>query len=123
MKPGQPVTGWPPAKWNWVKVFELHRTGSQPPCGGQIYSHTYRYHSLDSPSYERCISLTWCTACRDYTGTMVYVPRAHTLSNPIASLDPEAQKRLRASEVRLIGYLDRLVRRGDSGSVELLEVR
>ncbi len=79
----------PPTKWNWTKVFELHRGDDGPPCQGPIYSYVYRHYPAESTNSERCIGLAWCTTCRDYTATMVHVPGAQKLDNPFATLAPD----------------------------------
>ncbi|MEV5751104.1 hypothetical protein AB0L00_25060 [Actinoallomurus sp. NPDC052308] len=74
-------------------------------------SYVYRCHPPESTSRERCISLSWCSGCRIYTGTMVHVPRKEALPDALAALPLDEQDRLRRSEVRLISYLER--RTGD----------
>ena len=57
--------------------------------------------------FERCIGLAWCSGCRIYTGSMVYVPREEILVDVLAGLPAERRERLRRSERKLVGYLDR----------------
>jgi hypothetical protein len=75
-------------------------------CGWSIRSYTYRCHPAKSGSFERCIGLAWCSKCRIYTGTMVYVRRAEVLVNALAGLPAERQAELRRSESMLIDFLD-----------------
>ncbi|MEV5710810.1 hypothetical protein [Actinoallomurus sp. NPDC052274] len=70
-------------------------------------SYAYRYHPPESTSYERCVSLSWCSGCRIYTGTMAHVPRHKTLPDALAALPLDERDRLRRNEVRLIAYLER----------------
>jgi hypothetical protein len=109
----RPIPPERPRKWTWTKVSELHRADGAPPCGGSIHTYVYRHYPAESTSHERCIGLAWCSTCRDYSGNMVYVPRAEKLENPLAALGPDEQRDLHANERRLIDRLDRMVRRGD----------
>jgi hypothetical protein len=43
---------------------------------------------------------------------MVFVPRSKRLSDLLADLPASERERLKRSEVKLLDYLDRLVRRG-----------
>lgn len=112
--------------WQWTKVSVIHPPGADSPagkqCTGDIHSYVYRHYRPESASYHRCIGLSWCTGCRAYTGTMVHVPRDRALVDALAGLPPHDRERLHRSEVRLLDYLDRLVRRGtwppDMTSVE-----
>ncbi|WP_345432545.1 hypothetical protein [Actinoallomurus vinaceus] len=72
-----------------------------------VRSYVYRYHPVESPNYERCIGLSWCSGCHVYTGTMVHVSRREALTDALAALPAEERDRLRHSEVGLIEYLDR----------------
>lgn len=104
-----------PEEWKWTKVSvihspDAHAAGQQ--CTGDIYSYAYRYYQPESPSYERCIGLSWCSTSRTYTGTMVRVPREQVLVDVLAGLSTPERDRVSRSEVRLLDYLDRLVRRG-----------
>lgn len=69
-------------------------------------SYEYRFYPAESSYYERCIGLSWCSGCRIYSGAMVRVPRDQLLSDALASLPPEHRDQLRASETRLIEYLN-----------------
>jgi hypothetical protein len=62
--------------------------------------------------YERCIGLSWCSVCRCYAGTMVFIPRDRVLWDALAESPHHERERLSRSEVKLLDYLDRLVRRG-----------
>jgi hypothetical protein len=102
-----------PTKWTWTKVSELHRAGDGPACDGPVQSYVYRHYPPESAGRERCIGLTWCSACRDYTGTMVHVPRTEELDNPFAALGLDEQRAAHVNERRLIDRLDRMIRRGE----------
>jgi len=82
------------------------------PYTGEIFSYSYRYYEPQSSMYERCVGLSWCSSCRSYTGAMVYVPRERVLWDALADLPDDERERLSRSEVKLLDYLDRLVRRG-----------
>jgi hypothetical protein len=103
--------------WTWEKVSALHARvgaddGRQAECPGEIRSHVYRTFPPDSRFYERCVGLSWCSACRRYTGAVVHVPRDEVLPDPLAGLADEDRRRLTRSEHRLLSHLDRLVRQG-----------
>lgn len=70
-------------------------------------SYQYRFHPPESPMFERCVGLGWCSGCRIYSGAMVHVPRSTVLVDALASLPPERRERLLRSETRLIEFLDR----------------
>jgi hypothetical protein len=72
----------------------------------------YLYYPPDSPSYERCIGLAWCSTRRTSTGNMVFVPRDEVLVDALAGLASHERDTLARSEVRLLDHLDRLVRKG-----------
>jgi hypothetical protein len=97
--------------WRWTKVSVLHAEG--PWCAGAVYSYARRYYPPDSPFYERCVGLSWCSTCRTYTGAMVAVPGRLALVDVLAGLSPRERERVSRSELRLLDHLDRLVRRGD----------
>jgi hypothetical protein len=102
-------------EWKWTKVSAIHApdTGGQGQhCVGGTYSYLYRYYPAESSSYERCIGLSWCSECRAYTGAMVHVSRQRALVDALAGASPQERDRVYRSEVRLLDYLDRLVRRG-----------
>jgi hypothetical protein len=103
-------------RWAWSKVSQIHRPEPGGPetssCTGEIFSYSYRYHPPQSSSYERCVGLSWCSVCRSYTGAMVYIPRDRALWDALADLPDDERGRLYGGEVRLLDYLDRLVRRG-----------
>jgi len=71
-----------------------------------------RYYEPSDSSYERCVGLAWCSACSEYSGAMVYVPRGEQLTDVLADLPGPERERLARSEVKLLDYLDRLARRG-----------
>jgi hypothetical protein len=77
-------------------------------CDVPLRGHVYRYR----PDSERCISLAWCPACRTYAGAMVHVPAHEELPDPLTALDEVDRERLRNSETKLIGHIDRLIQRG-----------
>ncbi|MFD8637684.1 hypothetical protein, partial [Streptomyces sp. NPDC059656] len=62
--------------------------------------------------FERCIGVSWCSGCRIYTSSLVFVPRQHALVDALAALPPEQAERIRRSETRLIDFLDRQARGG-----------
>jgi hypothetical protein len=105
-----------PDRWRWSKVSVIHRpqasTSRTSSCPGQIQSYNYRYYEPQSSRYERCIGLSWCSACRSYTATMVYISRRETLWDALAELPHHERERISRSEVRLLDYLDRLQRLG-----------
>ena len=100
--------------WAWTKVSRIH--GNPPSrgaaCEGEVYSYRYRYYEPSDSSYERCIGLAWCSACREYSGAMVHVPRREHLTDLLADLPTLERERLTDSEVKLLDHLDRIVRRG-----------
>ncbi|BCJ63085.1 hypothetical protein [Polymorphospora rubra] len=102
--------------WAWSKVGAIHGADATNAvaCDGDIHSYRYRYRcsAPSDSSYERCVGLAWCSTCREYSGAMVFVPRAEHLPDLLADLPPSERERLARSEVRLLDYLDRLVRRG-----------
>jgi hypothetical protein len=104
------------ARWRWSKVSMMHRPEPGTPqtssCTGEILSYNYRYYEPESGSYERCVALSWCPVCRSYTGATVYIPRDRTLWDALAELPDHERERLSHSEVKLLDYLDRLLRRG-----------
>lgn len=98
----------------WQKVPVLHPPDGaegegRRTCPGDVHSHTYRYHAPGSSFAERCISLSWCSTCRGYTGGMVHVPVGEILPDPLAGLTDERSK-LTRSEHRMLDHLDRLIR-------------
>jgi hypothetical protein len=104
------------ARWRWSKVSMIHRSvpgaPQTSPCTGEILSYSYRYYEPESGSYERCVALSWCSVCHSYTGAMVYIRRDRTLWDALAELPDHERERLSNSEVKLLDYLDRLLRRG-----------
>jgi hypothetical protein len=104
------------ARWRWSKVSVIHRpeadAGKTSSCTGEIFSYYYRYYEPESSMYERCVGLSWCSVCRCYAGTMVFIPRDRALWDALAELPDHERERLSHSEVKLLDYLDRLVRRG-----------
>jgi hypothetical protein len=81
-------------------------------CDGDTYAYSYRLYAPSDSSYERCVGLAWCSMCREYSGAMVYVPPSENLPDLLADLPTPERERLPRSEVKLLDYLDRLVRRG-----------
>jgi hypothetical protein len=101
-------------RWAWSKVSTIHgvRDEDGVACIGEIYSYSYRCYTPSDSSYERCVGLAWCSSCREYSGSMVFVPRHERLLDLLADLPTDERERLVRSEVRLLDYLDRIVRRG-----------
>ncbi|MEJ3746377.1 hypothetical protein WEI85_24190 [Actinomycetes bacterium KLBMP 9797] len=102
------------AGWAWSKVSTVHgvRDEDAVVCDGDIYSYRYRFYAPSDRFYERCIGLAWCTICREYSGAMVFVPRSERLPDLLAELPTPERERLACSELKLLDYLDRLVRQG-----------
>src|SRR6266542_5020776 len=80
--------------WTWKKVSVLHPPVSMEEgrrqCSGAIRSHVYRIFAFESSLYERCVGLSWCSACRRYVGGVVHVPRDEVLPDPLQlGLDEE----------------------------------
>ncbi|GIF22433.1 hypothetical protein Ate02nite_51630 [Paractinoplanes tereljensis] len=102
------------AGWTWTKVSVVHgaQVEDRVPCNGDLRSYRYRIYASTDRAYTRCIGLTWCSACREYSGTMVYVARGVNLMNRLAGLPALEREKLLRSEVKLLDYLDRLARRG-----------
>ncbi|MFE6055846.1 hypothetical protein ACFQ6N_34310 [Kitasatospora sp. NPDC056446] len=63
-------------------------------------------HPPGSAGFERCIGFGWCSGCRIYSGTMVYVHRKRVLVDALASLSADDRERLLHKEAALIDYLD-----------------
>jgi hypothetical protein len=100
-------------RWAWRKVNRIHdRHPGSVGCDGGIRSYLYRYYAASSKAYERCVVLAWCSACREYSGAMVHVPREEHLPDLLAGLAAAQRQQLARSEVKLLDYLDRLARRG-----------
>src|SRR5690606_30900230 len=94
-----------PQRWQKVSTWETVQVEDRRMCATcrtVVRSYTYRFHPADSPFYERCIWLSWCSGCRVYTGAMVHVPRDQVLPDALASLRPEEREQLKASEIRLV---------------------
>jgi hypothetical protein len=103
------------ARWTWSKVSAIHRPpddANAVACDGDIYTYRYRFNAPSDSSYERCVGLAWCSTCREYSGAMVSVPRSEHLPDLLADLPTAERERLARSEMKLLDYLDRLVRRG-----------
>jgi hypothetical protein len=98
----------------WSKVSTIHviRTPHGSACDGETRSYRCRHYAPSDSSYERCVGLTWCSSCREYSGAMVHVPRDEHLPDALADLPRSERERLARSEVKLLDYLDRLARRG-----------
>jgi hypothetical protein len=101
-------------RWAWSKVSTIHgvRDEGAVACRGEIYSYSYRWYAPSDSLYERCVGLAWCSSCREYSGSMVFVPRHERLPDLPADLPTAERRTLIRNEVRLLDYLDRLVRRG-----------
>ncbi|MGW4700057.1 hypothetical protein [Streptomyces sp. NPDC004285] len=80
-------------------------------CRTPVRSYQYRYHPPESSSFERCIGFSWCSGCRIFRGSMVFVARKRVLVDALASLPDDQRRRLEASEPALIEFLDRRARR------------
>jgi hypothetical protein len=100
------------ASWAWSKVSEVHGVREADACTGEIYSYRYRVYPPSHNSHERCIGLAWCSTCREYSGAMVFVPRNESLPDPPVDLPTTEHENLARNEVKLLDYLDRVVRRG-----------
>jgi hypothetical protein len=102
------------ARWAWSKVSRIHGVpgGDAVACAGEISSYMYRFYAPSDRFYERCVGLAWCSICREYSSAMVFVPRNEHLRDLLANLPRHERERLAHSEVKLLDYLDRLVRRG-----------
>jgi hypothetical protein len=81
-------------------------------CGTAVRSYQYRFHPPESPMFERCVGLAWCSGCRIYSAAMVHVPRTRVLDDALASLPEDRRERLLRKEAALIAYLDRRERQG-----------
>ena len=101
-------------RWRWSKVYAIHRVDTHRPvaCTGAVYTYAYRCYEPTDSMYERCIGLAWCSTCREFAGTMVYVPSTELLWDALADLPAHERERLSRSEIKLLDHLDRLVRRG-----------
>lgn len=101
-------------RWAWSKVGTVHTAGDgeSASCTGEVYSYAYRCYPPSDSSYERCIGLAWCSTCREYTGGVVHVARDESLPDALVDLPTAEREQLARSEVRLLDYLDRLVRHG-----------
>ena len=94
--------------WTKVSSWRTRPDGDRracATCGTAIRGYQYRFHPADSLFFERCIGLAWCSKCRIYTATMVYVPRSQTLVDALADLPADQQEHLRRSERKLVEYL------------------
>ncbi|GAA2619506.1 hypothetical protein [Paractinoplanes durhamensis] len=102
------------AGWEWWRVSRIHHgeRGRPTTCTGEIYSYRSRYYAPSDSSYERCIGIYWCSICRECSANMVFVARDEQLPDPLADLPTPERERLARSELKLLDYLDRLVRRG-----------
>jgi hypothetical protein len=97
----------------WTKVSVLHPPDAGKRClGARYYYYAYRHYPPQSPSYERCISLTWCSTCRTYAGTMVFIACDRVLVDALAGMPRLEREAVYRSEVRLLDHLDRLARKG-----------
>jgi hypothetical protein len=75
-------------------------------CETVIRRYRYRFHRAESPSFERCVGVVWCSQCRVFDGSMVYVPRDVVLVDALAGLPPKLRYQLRHSDPKLVQYLD-----------------
>ena len=74
-------------------------------CGTTICGYRYRFHPAESPLFERCIGLAWCSGCGIYMATMVYVSRDEALTDALVELPADWQEQLKRSECKLVEYL------------------
>jgi hypothetical protein len=100
-----------PSQHCWVKVgtFETRQDGDRRicvTCGTVVRGYQYRVHPPESGFFERCLGLAWCSGCRVYAGTMVYVRRDEQLVDALAGLPTERRERLGRSELALVEFLD-----------------
>jgi hypothetical protein len=79
-----------------------------------IRSYQYRFHPPGSDSFERCISLAWCSVCRIYATALVHVPRRRALVDELAGLPEAERERVLRSEAGLVAFLDRRARRSEA---------
>ena len=75
-------------------------------CGTEVRVYRYRFYPAESQFFERCVGVAWCTRCRIFDGSMVYVPRDVVLADVLGGLPLELQDQLRHSDERLVEYLD-----------------
>lgn len=106
----------PAGRRHWARVAAWDTVGDGDrrvctACGTEVRSYRFRLHPPESPLFERCVGLAWCSECRIYSGAMVRVPRTHVLVDALASLPEDEADRLRRSETKLIDHLDRQGRR------------
>lgn len=97
------------AQYRWRKVSTVHDEATE--CIWEIKSYTYRFYPPDSATYERCVGLAWCSQCRCWQGSMVYVARTVDLPDLLSEVSSDERDRLRRSEYRLVRHLDRIDRR------------
>jgi hypothetical protein len=84
------------------------------PGGGGRTSAPFTGHARGTAGCDGKIyfGLAWCSTCCAYAGAMVFVPRREHLLDLLADLPASERERLMRSDVKLLDYLDRLVRRG-----------
>src|SRR5438552_662832 len=101
-------------RWAWTGVYAIHRPSEdvRTSCTGQIYHYTYRLYAPEDSSYERCLGMSWCSMCREYSANVVFASRDTVLWDALADLPAGERERLGRSSEKLREYLDRLVRRG-----------
>ncbi|MEV0897189.1 hypothetical protein [Actinoplanes sp. NPDC049802] len=94
--------------------YEVHRgpSGEMSSCDGRIYSYTYRRHPPGDSGYERCITMSWCTTCREFSDGLVFISRDRVLWDALAGLPPYEREDVERSPRKILDYLDGLVRRG-----------
>ncbi|MFJ8691966.1 hypothetical protein [Streptomyces roseolilacinus] len=102
----------PDRRQRWLKVGSWETTSDGDrrvcaSCGTPVRSYQYRFHPPESPMFERCVGLAWCSGCRIYSGSMVHVPRKQVLVDALASLPRDQRERMERSEIGLIDHLDR----------------
>ncbi|MFH9612654.1 hypothetical protein ACH4MM_02600 [Streptomyces pratensis] len=102
-----------PRRWTRSTTWETVPDGDRrvcAACGTAVRSYRYRFHPPESPSFERCVGLAWCSGCRVYSGAMVHVPRDQVLVDALASLPWDRRERIGRSETKLVGCLDEWMR-------------
>ena len=96
------------SRWTKVASWQTRPDGNQracATCGTVVRGYRYRFHPDASSLFERCIGLAWCSGCRVYEATIVYVPRDEILADALADLPADRQEQLRRSERKLVEYL------------------
>ncbi|GLW33110.1 hypothetical protein Areg01_60480 [Actinoplanes regularis] len=101
-------------RWAWKGVFAVHhRSGDVPSsCTGRIYQYTYRLHAPEDSRYERCLGMSWCSLCREFSENVGFVSRDTVLWDALSGLEASERESLGRNSRRIREYVDRLVRRG-----------